>query len=157
MLLRSSRSPSTATATSVQAGHDDDHDKYSVVEIVLPADPDCLAGFWHVTTARRMNERGEVVGDDTCVIATGDETAPAVIGGSDAFRWHRALGATMLPALSPDSRDTYARDINESGTAIGWENRSGLHLCRTGVAARRRSQHGDRARGLRQLRRVLDR
>ena len=56
---------STATATSVQAGHDDDHDKYSVVEIVLPADPDCLAGFWHVTTARRMNERGEVVGDDT--------------------------------------------------------------------------------------------
>ena len=114
---------STATATSVQAGHDDDHDKYSVVEIVLPADPDCLAGFWHVTTARRMNERGEVVGDDTCVIATGDETAPAVIGGSDAFRWHRTLGATMLPALSPDSRDTYARDINESGTAIGWENR----------------------------------
>ena len=71
-----------------------------------------------------MNERGEVVGDDTCVIATGDETAPAVIGGSDAFRWHRALGATMLPALSADSRDTYARDINESGTAIGWENRS---------------------------------
>jgi uncharacterized membrane protein len=115
--------PFTAIATSVQAGHDDDHDEYSVVEIVLPADPDCLAGFWHITTARRMNERGEAVGDDTCVIATGDETAPAVIGGSDAFRWHRALGATMLSALSPDSRDTYGRDINESGTAIGWENR----------------------------------
>lgn len=70
-----------------------------------------------------MNERGEVVGDDTCVIATGDETAPAVIGGSDAFRWHRSLGATMLPALSANSRETYARDINESGTAIGWEDR----------------------------------
>ncbi len=113
----------TVTAPSALAGHDD-HEKYTVVQIVLPADPDCLPGFWHTTTARRMNERGEVVGDDMCVIATGDETAPALIGGSDAFRWHRALGATMLPALSADSRDTYARDINESGTAIGWENRS---------------------------------
>ena len=113
-----------ATASSAQAGHDDDHDTYSVAEIVLPADPDCLPGFWHATAARRMNERGEVVGHDICVIATGDETAPAVIGGSDGFRWHRALGATMLQALSADSRETYARDINEAGTVIGWEIRS---------------------------------
>ncbi len=114
----------TATAPSVQAGHDDDHEKYSVVEIVTPTDSACLTGFWHSTTARRMNERGEVVGDDICVIATGDDTAPAVIGGSDAFRWKRGLGATMLPSLSADSPDTFARDINESGTAIGWEFRS---------------------------------
>ena len=113
-----------ATATSVQAGPADEHEKYSVTEIVLPADSTCLAGFWHATTARRVNERGEVVGDDICVIATGDETAPAVIGGSDAFRWNRTAGATMLPALSPDSVETFARDINESGTAIGWEFRS---------------------------------
>lgn len=114
----------TVTAPSAQAGHDDDHEKYTVVQIVLPTDPDCLPGFWHATTARRINERGEVVGDDICVIATGDETAPAVIGGSDAFRWHRAFGATMLPALSAESVETFARDINESGTAIGWEFRS---------------------------------
>ena len=89
------------TATSAQPGHDDDdQDTYSVTEIVLPADQDCLAGFWHATTARRMNERGEVVGDDICVIATGDDTAPAVIGGSDAFRWDRTSGAAMLPAVS---------------------------------------------------------
>jgi uncharacterized membrane protein len=104
------------------AGHEE-QEKYTVVPIVLPADPDCLPGFWRATTARRLNERGEVVGDDICVIATGDTAAPAVIGGSDAFRWHRALGATMLPALSANSRETYARDINESGTAIGWEDR----------------------------------
>src|SRR5688572_30759612 len=114
----------TVTAPSAQAVHDDDHEKYTVVQIVLPTDPDCLPGFWHATTARRMNERGEVVGDDICVIATGDETAPAVIGGSDAFRWHRAFGATMLPALSAEPVETFARDINESGTAIGWEFRS---------------------------------
>jgi hypothetical protein len=113
----------TVTAPSAQAGHDDAHEKYTVAEIVLPTDPDCLPGFWHATTARRMNERGEVVGDDICVVATGDTTAPAVIGGSDAFRWHRALGATMLPALSASSRETYGRDINESGTAVGWEDR----------------------------------
>jgi uncharacterized membrane protein len=113
----------TFIALSAQAGDDEDHAKYTVVPIDLPADPDCLPGFWRATTARRMNERGEVVGDDICVVATGDTTAPAVIGGSDAFRWHRALGATMLPALSANSRETYARDINESGTAIGWEDR----------------------------------
>lgn len=112
-----------ATAPSAQAGHDD-HEEYSVVEIASPADPDCLPGFWRATTARRMNERGEVVGDDICVIATGDETAPAVIGGSDGFRWTRTQGATLLPALSADSVETFARDINESGTAIGWEFRA---------------------------------
>src|SRR5687768_10448708 len=114
----------TFIAPSAQAGDDEDHAKYTVVPIDLPADPDCLPGFWRATTARRMNERGEVVGDDICVVATGDETAPAVIGGSDAFRWHRALGATLLPALSADSVETFGREINESGTAIGWEFRS---------------------------------
>jgi uncharacterized membrane protein len=110
------------SASSARAGSDD-HEDYSVMQIVVPADPDCLPGFWRATTARRMNERGEVVGDDICVVATGDTAAPAVIGGSDAFRWHRAVGATMLPALSANSRETYGRDINESGTAIGWEDR----------------------------------
>lgn len=71
-------------APSAQAGHENDG-KYTVVEIVAPADPECLPGFWRATTARRMNESGEVVGDDICVIATGDETAPAVIGGSDGY------------------------------------------------------------------------
>ena len=117
-----------AIAPAAQAGHDDDHgrdhDKYSVLEISLPSDANCLPGFWHATTARRMNEGGEVVGDDICVIATGDETAPAVIGGSDAFRWHRASGATMLPALSADSFETFAREINESGAATGVEFRN---------------------------------
>jgi hypothetical protein len=108
-----------AAATSAQGKPDPDD--YSIVEIALPADPACLAGFWHVTSGRRLNESGEVVGDDTCVIATGDDTAPAVIGGSDAFRWNGASGATMLPALSAGSADTLGRDINEGGTAIGWE------------------------------------
>jgi uncharacterized membrane protein len=110
------------TASAARAGNDA-NEKFTVAPIDAPADPDCLPGFWRATTARRMNERGEVIGDDICVVATGDPTAPAVIGGSDAFRWHQALGATMLPALSTNSRETYGRDINESGTAIGWEDR----------------------------------
>jgi hypothetical protein len=40
----------TVTAPLAQAGHDD-HDRYTVVQIVLPADPDCLPGFWDVTQA----------------------------------------------------------------------------------------------------------
>ena len=34
------------------------------------------------------------------------------------------LGAAMLPAVSADSVETFGRDVNESGTAIGWEFRS---------------------------------
>lgn len=109
------------SAAETQGKSDHDADEYSIAEIALPADSTCLAGFWHVTSGRRLNERGEVVGDDICVIATGDDTAPAVIGGSDAFRWNRASGATMLPSLSADSVETFGRDINERGTAIGWE------------------------------------
>jgi uncharacterized membrane protein len=109
------------SAAKTQAKRDRHADEYSVVQIVLPPDPNCVAGLWHVTSGRRLNESGEVVGDDTCVIATGDETAPAVIGGSDAFRWNRASGATMLPALTAEPVETFGRDINESGTVIGWE------------------------------------
>jgi hypothetical protein len=112
-----------ATTPSAQANNDDDSDEYSVVEIVLPPDPECLAGFWHATSGRRLNEHGQIVGDDSCVIATGDETAPAVLGGGDAFRWSRTSGAAMLPALA-EPAETLARDINELGTAIGQELRS---------------------------------
>lgn len=110
-----------ATTSAAANPDDDEHAKYSVVEITLPSAPDCIPGFWHATVARRLNERGEVVGDTVCDVATGDEAFPILIGGSDAFRWNRAAGATMLPSFAADRVDLYARDINESGTAIGWE------------------------------------
>jgi hypothetical protein len=113
-----------ATAPSIQANDDDDVDGYSVVEIVLPADPQCLAGFWHATTGRRLNEGGQVIGDDSCVIATGDDTAPAVLGGGDAFRWSRTSGATTLPPFSVEPGETLGVDINEIGTATGSEARN---------------------------------
>jgi uncharacterized membrane protein len=95
--------------------------KYSVVEIALPADPHCVAGFHTATFARRLNERGEVTGSDLCNVATGDETFPILAGASDAFRWDRTSGATMLPSITADAIDTFGRDINESGTVVGQE------------------------------------
>ena len=60
-----------------------------------------------------------MVGDTICEVETGDATAPVLPDNSAGFRWTRAAGAMMLPSLATDFTDVLARDINESGTAIG--------------------------------------
>jgi len=113
---------SVAIATAGEPKPDDDeHVEYSATEITSPPDPACLAGFWHSTVARRLNDRGEVVGDTVCEIAIGDAASPVLPSFSHGFRWNRAAGATTLPSLATDLTDVFARDINESGTTIGWE------------------------------------
>ncbi|HEY4366146.1 MAG TPA: hypothetical protein VGN07_02860 [Steroidobacteraceae bacterium] len=111
-------------AAASASAHDNDNKdfvtRYKIKEIVPPQDPRCLQGYQRVTYARRMNRSAEAVGYDSCYQETGDPSAPR-LPGNRAFRWSRANGSLQLPALSADAVETWARDINSSGTVVGWQ------------------------------------
>jgi len=110
----------TVTAETTNAsGH---APRYNVRQIPPGADARCEPGFHRLTYARRLNERGQAIGHDTCYVATGDPARPFLPRGERAFRWSRASGTTALPDLVPSAlQSTFGRDINNAGTAVGWQ------------------------------------